>query len=71
MIKFIKAFISDDNKVNEDTVMGFLCFVVSVVTLCVPAIPLAGTYLFGGFMLTFFGKKMGENMMKINVAKKV
>lgn len=65
MMKFIGGLFSDNNDVNEDTVMGFLCFVA----MCVAGfMPLVGIEVFFGFMscmLLFFGK----NLTKMNIKK--
>lgn len=64
-MNWFKAIFKDNNEVNEDTVMGFLYFICAVVAGFIPAIPAYVFYTYIGCCLTFFGKKLTTDIMKL------
>lgn len=60
---FLKGFFSTTNEVNEDTVMGFLCFIAMCVAGFVPVIGMEVFFGFMSCMLLFFGKNISKDKM--------
>lgn len=64
MKELLKIF-KDNNEVNEDVVMGFLFFICAVISGFVTVVPAYVFYTFTGSCLTFFGKKLTTDIMKL------
>lgn len=61
----LQGMFKDNNEVNEDVVMGFLFFICAVVAGFVPVIPAYVFYTFTGGCLSFFGKKLTTDVLKL------
>lgn len=64
-MKWFLSIFEDDNEINEDIVMGFLFFICGVVAGFIPVIPSYVFYTFIGGCLTFFGKKLTTDIVKL------
>ncbi len=66
MFKFFK----DSNEISEDKVMGFLFFTCAVVAGFIPTVPAYVFYSFVGGCLSFFGKKLTTDILKVRDKEK-
>ncbi len=62
-MRFLRGFFSTSNDVNEDTVMGFLCFVGMCVAGFIPTVAVPIFFGFMSSMLLFFGKNMTKDQI--------
>ncbi len=60
-MKFLRGFFATNNDVNEDTVMGFLCFIGMCCSGFIPGIAVQVFFGFMSCMLLFFGKNLTKD----------